>query len=48
MSDDSLDTLVEKLSNGEAAAAERVFRDFEPFLRAMVRRRLSPPLRTQV
>jgi len=47
MSDDSLDTMVEKLSNGESAAAERVFCDFEPFLRAMVRRRLSPSLRSK-
>ena len=47
MSADSLDTLLEKLANGEIEAAERVFRDFEPFLRAMVRRRLTPPLRAK-
>jgi RNA polymerase sigma-70 factor (ECF subfamily) len=47
MSADSLDTLVEKLSNGEVEAAERIFRDFEPFLRAMVRRRLTPSLRAK-
>jgi RNA polymerase sigma factor (sigma-70 family) len=47
MSTDSLDTLLVKLSNGEEAAAERVFRDFEPTLRALVRRRLTPTLRTK-
>jgi RNA polymerase sigma-70 factor (ECF subfamily) len=47
MSDDSLDTMLEKLSQGESAAAEQLFRNFEPFLRAMVRRRLSPPLRSK-
>jgi RNA polymerase sigma-70 factor (ECF subfamily) len=47
MSEDALDTLLEKLANGESVAAERVFRDFEPFLRAMVRRRLTPPLRAK-
>src|SRR5437588_9879137 len=47
MSTAELDTLLEKLAKGESAAAERVFRDFEPFLRAMVRRRLTPPLRTK-
>jgi RNA polymerase sigma-70 factor (ECF subfamily) len=47
MSTASLDTLLEKLAKGESAAAERVFRDFEPFLRAMVRRRLTPPLRVK-
>ena len=45
MSTASLDTLLEKLANGESEAAERVFRNYEPFLRAMVRRRLTPPLR---
>src|SRR4051794_34869702 len=47
MSADSLDTLMVKLANGEDSAAERVFRDYEPLLRAMVRRRLTPPLRTK-
>jgi RNA polymerase sigma factor (sigma-70 family) len=47
MSDDSLDTMLEKLTQGESAAAEQLFRNFEPFLRAMVRRRLSPPLRSK-
>ena len=48
MSADSLDTLLVKLANGEDAAAERVFRDYEPFLRAMVRRRLTPVAPHQV
>src|SRR3954453_14789907 len=47
MTDDSLDTLLVKLANGEDSAAERVFRDYEPLLRAMVRRRLTPLLRTK-
>src|SRR3954453_2325731 len=47
MTDDSLDTLLVKLANGEESAAERVFREYEPLLRAMVRRRLTPMLRTK-
>jgi RNA polymerase sigma-70 factor (ECF subfamily) len=47
MSAASLETLLEKLANGESEAAERVFRSYEPFLRAMVRRRLTPPLRAK-
>src|SRR3954454_3319080 len=47
MSADSLDTLLVKLANGEESAAERGFRDYEPLLRAMVRRRLTPMLRTK-
>jgi RNA polymerase sigma-70 factor (ECF subfamily) len=47
MSATSLDTLLEKLNTGESEAAERVFRDYEPVLRAMVRRRLTPRLRSK-
>src|SRR5438309_11044747 len=47
MNPDSLDTLLVKLSNGEEAAAERVFRDYEPLLRSLVRRRLTPALRAK-
>jgi RNA polymerase sigma-70 factor (ECF subfamily) len=47
MNTPSLDTLLEKLANGEPGAAERVFREYEPFLRAMVRRRLTPMLRAK-
>jgi RNA polymerase sigma factor (sigma-70 family) len=47
MSTESLDTLLVKLSNGEDSAAERVFRDYEPLLRSMVRRRPTPTLRVK-
>ena len=47
MNSHSLDTLLEKLAHGESDAAERVFRDCEPFLRSMVRRRLTPMLRAK-
>ena len=47
MKADTLDTLLVKLSRGDDSAAERVFRDYEPLLRAIVRRRLTPALRTK-
>jgi RNA polymerase sigma-70 factor (ECF subfamily) len=47
MSTPSLDTLLEKLVRGESEAAERVFREYEPYLRSMVRRRLTPMLRAK-
>jgi RNA polymerase sigma factor (sigma-70 family) len=47
MNSPPLESLLEKLANGESEAAERVFRDYEPFLRAMVRRRLTPMLRAK-
>src|SRR4051794_6110829 len=47
MSAETLDTLLVKLNGGEDEAAARIFRDYEPFLRAMVRRRLTPPLRAK-
>jgi RNA polymerase sigma-70 factor (ECF subfamily) len=47
MNTPSLDSLLENLARGESQAAERVFRDYEPFLRAMVRRRLTPLLRVK-
>ncbi|WP_406701206.1 sigma-70 family RNA polymerase sigma factor [Singulisphaera sp. Ch08] len=47
MIDTSLDTLLVKLTRGDDSAAERVFRDYEPFLRAMIRKRLTPALRTK-
>lgn len=47
MSAESLDTLLAKLANGEESAAERVFRDYEPILRSLVRKRLTPTLRTK-
>jgi RNA polymerase sigma-70 factor (ECF subfamily) len=47
MNTPSLDLLLENLAKGESEAAERVFRDYEPFLRAMVRKRLTPMLRAK-
>jgi RNA polymerase sigma-70 factor (ECF subfamily) len=38
---------LEKLTSGDAAAAERVFRAYGPYLRMVVRRQLSPPLRAK-
>jgi RNA polymerase sigma-70 factor (ECF subfamily) len=45
--DNSLEQLLEKLSQGDAAAAEQVFRAYEPYLRLVVRRQLSPGLRAK-
>jgi RNA polymerase sigma-70 factor (ECF subfamily) len=47
MNTPSLDSLLDKLASGDSQAAERVFREYEPFLRAMVRRRLTPMLRAK-
>jgi RNA polymerase sigma-70 factor (ECF subfamily) len=47
MSAVSLDTMLEKLSTGDSEAAALVFHTYEPILRAIVRRRLSPPLRAK-
>ena len=47
MSAESLDAVLEKLTSGDADAAERVFRAYEPYLRMVVRRQLSPPLRAK-
>jgi RNA polymerase sigma-70 factor (ECF subfamily) len=47
MNADALDSLIERLSNGETEAAEEVFLAFEPILRMMVRRRLTPKLRAK-
>jgi RNA polymerase sigma factor (sigma-70 family) len=44
---DALDTLLERLARGEMDAAAEVYRTFEPVLRVMVRRRLSPRLRAK-
>lgn len=45
MSDAALDDLLRKLNAGDAATAEAVFRTYEPYLRMLVRRMLSPRLR---
>jgi RNA polymerase sigma-70 factor (ECF subfamily) len=42
-----LDDLLAQLCSGDLAAAERVFRAYEPYLRKAVRRRLPPPLRAK-
>jgi len=47
MSVDPLDTLLEKLCSGDAAAAERVFVAYEPYLRMVVRRKLPLELRVK-
>ena len=44
---DPLEALIEKLSTGDEAAAEEVFRTYEPMLRAVVRRQLSGALRSK-
>jgi RNA polymerase sigma-70 factor (ECF subfamily) len=43
--DRSLEVLLDKLAQGDSHAAERVFSFYEPYLRLMVRRQLSPELR---
>lgn len=47
MSMDTLSDLLEQLCNGDDASAERVFRAYEPYLRLVVRRLLSPRLRSK-
>jgi RNA polymerase sigma factor (sigma-70 family) len=42
-----LDTLLEKLSTGDDEAAEHIFRNYEPYLRMVVRRHLSPEMRSK-
>jgi DNA-directed RNA polymerase specialized sigma24 family protein len=47
MSTDPLDDLLEQLCNGDAVAAERVFRAHEPHLRLVIRRMLPPRLHSK-
>jgi RNA polymerase sigma-70 factor (ECF subfamily) len=47
VSADPLDTLLERLTGGDPGAAERVFLAYEPYLRMVVRRHLSPGLRAK-
>jgi RNA polymerase sigma factor (sigma-70 family) len=42
-----LDSLLEKLNSGDPAAAEKVFLAFEPYLRMVVRKKLSARLRAK-
>lgn len=44
---DALDALLTQLSSGDDAAVEQVFRAYEPYLRTVVRRQLSPQLRAK-
>jgi RNA polymerase sigma factor (sigma-70 family) len=44
---DSLDELMERLTSGDEASAARAFRAYEPYLRLVVRRMLSPRLRSK-
>jgi RNA polymerase sigma factor (sigma-70 family) len=47
MTNQPLDSLLEKLCSGDPAAAERVFLAFEPYLRMVVRKKLPPRLRAK-
>jgi RNA polymerase sigma-70 factor (ECF subfamily) len=47
MSTERVDRLLEQLNSGDTAAAEQVFRTYEPYLRMLVRRQLSAPLRAK-
>ena len=45
MTGDPLDLLLERLARGDAGAVEQVFREYEPYLRMVVRRYLPAGLR---
>jgi len=47
MTDDSIETLVDRLRAGDEAAAGELYRAFEPFLRGLVRRRLPSQARAR-
>jgi RNA polymerase sigma-70 factor (ECF subfamily) len=47
MSADPLDEMLGRLNGGDPAAAEAVFRTYEPYLRMLVRRQLRPPHRAK-
>jgi RNA polymerase sigma-70 factor (ECF subfamily) len=47
VSEDPLDAVLEKLGSGDPEAVETVFRAYEPYLRRVVRRQLSPQLRAK-
>jgi len=47
MSDEPLDELLERLCNGDDAAAEQVFVAYEPYLRMVVRRMLPAQMRSK-
>ena len=47
MTADPIAAVLEKLASGDRAAVEQVFRAYEPYLRMVVRRRLSPEMRAK-
>jgi len=47
MNEDPLDVLLDRLSAGDAQAAEEVFTAYEPYLRTIVRRQLPDRLRAK-
>jgi RNA polymerase sigma factor (sigma-70 family) len=47
MSDSLLAQLLEKLREGDSDAADGIFRQYEPYLRMVVRRKISPALRAK-
>jgi RNA polymerase sigma factor (sigma-70 family) len=47
MTAESLEALLKRLGNGDDEAAERVFREYEPYLRLVVRRMLPARLRAK-
>lgn len=47
MTHEPLDSLLEKLCSGDPAAAEKVFVEFEPYLRMVVRKKLPPRMRAK-
>jgi RNA polymerase sigma-70 factor (ECF subfamily) len=48
MKADPLHELIDRLNEGDLAAAQRAFLAYEPYLRMVVRRRLSGPLRSKL
>lgn len=47
MTAEPLDRLLDELGRGDDAAVEQLVADYEPYLRALVRHALPPPLRAQ-
>lgn len=47
MTNDSLDELLDKLTHADPTAAEEIYRAYEPYLRMVVRRQLTAPMRAR-
>lgn len=47
MSAGAIEQLIDQLNQGDAAAAEKIFRTYEPYLRMLVTRQIRPPLRAK-